>query len=216
MQSLPATFAQLSRLIQFIRPLMAGFLTWMFILYLAIAATANPVFADDPRCGVLPDLDELRSEHLSKLNAIRSREGLGVLKPNATLNQVAQDYACLLARTDHFDHVGPDGTTPSDRARAGGYEFCSLAENIAKGYQSVDTVLRGWVKSEGHLRNIRHRAMTEIGFGVTYATGAPGAPTKAEGLGSLSDLAESLDGRPRDEVLPPRVYLWVQVFGKPC
>lgn len=178
-----------------------------------LAFGAGAAAAQDARCGDMADLADLRAEHLVKLNRIRVREGLGTLAPESRLDRVAQDYACLLARTGHFDHTGPDGSTPSQRVQAGGYTYCLIAENIAKGYQSVDTVLQGWVKSPGHLENIRRKGVVDLGFGVTYATtggATPGRPA------SLSELAETLDGQPRDTVLPEQVYLWVQLFGKQC
>lgn len=179
-----------------------------------ILAGCGGMATADPGCAGLPEIEEIRVEHLGKLNAIRVREDKSRLIGDTTLDRIAQDYACLLARTGHFDHTGPDGSTPGTRAEAGGYRYCRLAENLAKGYMSIDTVLAGWVRSPGHLRNIRMDGVDEIGFGVAYA--AEGAEPAPAGPGSLSALAETLDGKPRSKVLPRRNYVWVQVFGRPC
>ncbi len=165
-------------------------------------------------CAPIDGLEQVRRAHLRSLNAIRVRAGLRVLAVDARLDRVAQDFACLLARTGQFDHVGPDGSTLGDRVRAGGYGYCLIAENIARGQRSVDEVLLGWVKSPGHLANIRRPEVIEIGFGVAHAV-VSGAEV-GEPAGSLGELAESLDGRPRAAVAPMRALVWVQLFGRPC
>jgi len=191
-----------------------GKLTILALAGCCALAVAGPVRAQDTRCATVPDLDAVRAEHLTKLNGIRIRAGVKELVPDARLDDAAQAYACLLARTGHFDHIGPGGTAPDDRARAVGYKFCGVAENLAKGQQSVEQVLIGWVRSPGHLENLRRKGMSDIGFGVAFVTDV--AAVDRTGPGSLSELAQSLDGRPRDAILPTQNYVWVEMFGAPC
>lgn len=66
------------------------------------------------------------------LNATRAERGAGALVPDPALAQAAGAYACVLARSGHFAHVGPDGSTPDRRMRAAGFGPCEYAENIAR------------------------------------------------------------------------------------
>ncbi len=169
---------------------------------LGTAALAQPA-----ACGAPKDLGQVRADHLARLNAHRVRQDRGPLASDDLLNRVAQDYACLLARTGHFDHVGPDGSTLTDRVRRVGYPFCRLAENLAKGQLNVAEVILGWAQSPGHAANMRNRSLRDVGFGVAFI-GDP-VPTKA-----LSDL--TLSG-PLTGGGPARVTMvWVQVFGAGC
>ena len=72
------------------------------------------------------------------------------------------------------------------RTREAGYAADSVGENIAKGQRSVDEVMKGWMQSNEHRRNILNPMFTEAGYGVALGRMPQG-----------------------DEVL------WVQVFGRP-
>jgi uncharacterized protein YkwD len=114
-------------------------------------------------------------------NAARSQAqncGLyGVLPPvkpvarNAQLERAAQDYAELMARHTHFGHTGPDGSTPSTRARAAGYKT-GAGENIAAGYRSASAAVAGWIESDGHCQNLMEDQYLAVGIGM--ADGADG------------------------------------------
>ena len=78
------------------------------------------------------------------LNAFRSSQGLSPLRPNAALTRAAQAHAEDMARRGYFSHRsvgGPNGTTFSERARAGGCALRSGAENIASGQRSEAAAL---------------------------------------------------------------------------
>lgn len=106
---------------------------------------------------------------LSNVNARRGEAGQPALTACPSLQRAAQAYADLLNSTGHFDHVGPDGSTVSTRAAAAGYvrsgNRFGLAENIARGQQSVDAVMTGWMNSSGHRANILSPSLTHVGFG---------------------------------------------------
>lgn len=188
----------------------------LFGIFFAMAGFVGTAHAQADTCSDYPGLRIVRGSHLDQVNAIRARQTVGKLVSNGTLDEIAQLYACLLAQTGHFDHVGPDGSTLSERVSLGGYRYCFVAENLARGYPTVDAAIRGWVTSEGHWKNLKHSAAQEIGLGAAYAGDAP-APTR-DGPRSLGDLATSLDGKPRLNVavIDRRSVVWVQVLGAPC
>ena len=189
----------------------------LFGCVLATFLCATPGNAQDVTakgCGSFNNLPELRIQHLKMLNLLRRRQGLPVLTQETRLNAVAQNYACELARTGHFDHVGPTGSTLVTRAADERYDYCSLAENLAKGQRNFKEAMIGWVKSPGHWLNLINKNVTEVGFGAAFAN----LPVKRpSGVFSLSDLARknapSEAGTPAPAIKGPLV--WVQFFGKP-
>lgn len=190
----------------------------LFLLATLIAMMPSSTYAQG--CLETANLSKLRMDHLDKVNSIRSRNGLNALVQNDLLNAVAQDYACLLAASGHFDHVGPDGSTLSERIRAGGYEFCVAAENLASGQQSILEAIVGWVRSPGHYRNLKQPDVTEIGLGAAYPdpSAAPSRPgAAADGPPqTLGDLVRSYGVEVPAVNRGRQNYLWVQVFGAPC
>ena len=65
-------------------------------------------------------------------------------------------------------HKGGDGSSPFDRMKRTGYDFRAAAENVAYGFDDVDSVMAGWMRSPGHRRNILGR-FSEIGVGRAIA-----------------------------------------------
>ena len=47
-----------------------------------------------------------------------------------------------------------------------------MAENIASGQKDIESVMRSWIRSPGHRRNIMSKSFTHIGCG--YATSNDG------------------------------------------
>jgi uncharacterized protein YkwD len=44
-----------------------------------------------------------------------------------------------------------------------GFRSYTVGENIAQGQMSIDEVMTGWLKSEGHCKNLMNPAFKEIG-----------------------------------------------------
>lgn len=97
------------------------------------------------------------------LNAERRSRGLHPVSYNPTLSTAAMDHARDMSRQRYFSHDSKDGTTHFRRVTRRGYNACLAAENIARGYASVDTVMQGWMDSPGHRRNNLHRGVYEYG-----------------------------------------------------
>jgi uncharacterized protein YkwD len=53
-----------------------------------------------------------------------------------------------------LDHKGSDGSTVADRVKRAGYVYVRVGENIADGQETVEEVMRSWIKSPGHRENI--------------------------------------------------------------
>lgn len=105
------------------------------------------------------------NEVLALVNQERARRGLGALKQDQALTEVAMQRAAELAM--YYSHTRPDGTkcfTATDRGTR-------RAENIAVGYPSPQAVMAAWISSPGHLANITDSEMTSIGIGCFQDSG---------------------------------------------
>jgi uncharacterized protein YkwD len=122
---------------------------------------------------------------LKLTNLERQKVGLPPLKLSSQLSRAAQLHSEDMANKGYFNHTGLNGLTMVDRAKASGYEYSALGENIAAGRATPEGTIRQWMNSSGHRANLLNRKFTEVGFG--YAN-APNSPYR---------------------------HYWVQVFGTP-
>ncbi|MEC3862275.1 CAP domain-containing protein [Mesobacterium sp. TK19101] len=88
------------------------------------------------------------------INAFRTANGLSALGHSDTLQRVAQAHADDMARTGVLSHKGSGGSTPASRAKAAGYRYCSIAENIAEGPRDLATAMKLWEESGPHRANM--------------------------------------------------------------
>src|SRR6185312_9662732 len=122
--------------------------------------------------------------------------------------------------TDRLSHTA-DGRDPGERARAAGYDYCDLAENIAleEGYPDerlARQFMAGWEASPGHRRNLLDDKVTETGVGVARVSGAIrryfavqvfGRPVSAQysfRIENRSDLTVGYEFEGQHRVLPAR------------
>jgi uncharacterized protein YkwD len=101
----------------------------------------------------------------SLLNFERTSVGLGPVNQSGKLTAAAVAHANDMSVRGYFSHVSAGGAALGQRIRAQGYGFCVVAENIAKGQTSKAEVVRVWMRSPGHRRNILNPAVTEFGIG---------------------------------------------------
>ncbi|SDF37479.1 CAP domain-containing protein [Limimaricola pyoseonensis] len=99
------------------------------------------------------------------LNEVRTDNGTRTLEENAKLNRASRDYADLIGQSGPLSHTGPDGSTPGDRAREAGYDYSFIAENLARGYPSDESVVDAWMNSDGHRENMLDERAEDFGLG---------------------------------------------------
>lgn len=92
---------------------------------------------------------------------------------NAQLGQAAQDHAADMAAQNYFSHTSKDGRTAGQRIAAAGYAYRTWGENIAAGQVTAAQVMDGWLKSEGHCKNIMNAGFRELGVGYATSTSGP-------------------------------------------
>jgi uncharacterized protein YkwD len=69
-----------------------------------------------------------------------------------------------MADKDYFSHDSQDGRSMVDRINATGYSWSTVGENIAAGYDTVQSVVDGWMSSDGHCANLMNPRFTEFGL----------------------------------------------------
>lgn len=111
---------------------------------------------------------QMEARIFALVNAERKKRGLKPLASNPRLDQAAKLHARNMATYRKMAHVIPESRFPtlSHRAQHVAYPYSMIAENIALGYPDAESVVRGWMESPGHRRNILNPGVSEIGTGV--------------------------------------------------
>lgn len=116
---------------------------------------------------------QIEAAILSQVNRLRTEHGLAALNTNPLLQQAARSHSEEMARERFFAHIDPKGRDVVDRIRLQGVEnFKSAGENIFVGQNLrdlIDSVIRGWMESPGHKRNLLFSGYREVGTGVAVA-----------------------------------------------
>jgi uncharacterized protein YkwD len=130
----------------------------------------TPVPVPAPR-RALPDPagpSEVVEKVVEAHNAERARRKLPPLSVSPELEAAAMAHALDMADRRKMAHKGADGSSPFDRMKREGYAFRAAGENVAYGFDDVESVMGGWMRSPGHKRNILGQ-FTEIGVGRAIA-----------------------------------------------
>lgn len=114
----------------------------------------------------------LENEVLALTNAERAKQDCPALRFDTRLRTAARWYSEDMLRYGAWNHVGHDGSDPGDRMRRAGYDTSGgWAENIAKGYSSPEAVMKAWMNSTGHRKNILNCDLRALGVGVVRGDG---------------------------------------------
>ena len=107
--------------------------------FIKTAAVCSALALAPATTAIADATSQVTSSALQRLASQRVLAGLNPLQRNARLDAAA-------------------------RARAAGYCYRALAENIAWGIPSSDQVVEGWLNSPGHRRNILTPQLREYGL----------------------------------------------------
>lgn len=108
-----------------------------------------------------------RSRLLRLVNAERAAHGVGPVGLHTTLNGCARRHNGDLAFVQRrLSHVGRDGAALGTRLRRCGYQYKYASENVARGQGSPQHVVRSWMKSEGHRKNLLSDRVKHMGVHV--------------------------------------------------
>ena len=71
-----------------------------------------------------------------------------------SLEAAAKLHVSDMAEHDFLSHYGTDGSTPYQRSADAGFEGAFIGENIARGYATIEDVMRQWRNSENHCKTM--------------------------------------------------------------
>jgi uncharacterized YkwD family protein/spore coat assembly protein SafA len=117
--------------------------------------------------------EAFEKEVVRLVNVERARNGLQPLKENWELSRVARYKSMDMRDKGYFSHTSPTYGSPFDMMKNFGIAYSTAGENIAMGQKTPADVMKGWMNSEGHRKNILSPSYTEIGVG--YAVNSKGS-----------------------------------------
>ena len=144
------------------------------------ASTAKPADNDTVVIGGC-EVDRYQAAMLERVNAARATarscgaEAFAAAQPlsyNCPIEGAAVSHSNDMAAHNFFSHIGSDGLRVGARVTATAYNWSVVGENIAGGYDDVETVMAAWLESPGHCRNIMDPRFTEFAVYRVDATNA--------------------------------------------
>ncbi|HEV7587314.1 MAG TPA: CAP domain-containing protein, partial [Longimicrobium sp.] len=129
------------------------------------AAQSVPSAAPPPPVGRGAAPDDMAAEVGRLVNEHRGRTGCPPLAWDAAAVRAAQAHTDDMVRRGYFSHVSPEGGNVGTRVTAAGGSWRAVAENIASGQPSAQSVVQGWLRSPGHRANIENCRYTRQGVG---------------------------------------------------
>jgi len=108
----------------------------------------------------------------AQINSYRKKNGRKTLILDPRLTKAAQAHAEDLQARGYGSkdiggsaHVSKNGATFAKRAKAAGYRYKKLAENVAYNPDGQQ-VVNQWIASKGHNQNLLDRELKDCGIGI--------------------------------------------------
>lgn len=118
---------------------------------------------------ILRKAKSVEGQVIDLTNQERQKNGLSPLQLDWQLSRVARYKSRNMRDVGYFSHRSPTYGSPFDMMKSFNIEYSQAAENIAAGQTSAEQVVREWMDSPGHRKNILTGSYTHIGVG--YAKG---------------------------------------------
>lgn len=144
--------------------------------------------------------DITSSQLLYLTNLKRQESGSSPLSLSDKLSFAAQHKAKDMFVQNYWAHNSPKGLTPWAFIKNSGYTYVYAGENLARGFETSDEVIKAWMASPDHRENMLSKNYSEVGFAVAKGE-LLGEETVliVEMLGSTTLTNETA----RSEIVPP-------------
>lgn len=143
----------------------------IIIIALALVTEAlllSRLYVFKPDAGLLASI--LPQVLVELTNNNRADDLLPALRVNQILTEAARLKAQDMAQYGYFSHVSPRGVTPWYWFQKVGYNYSAAGENLAVNFSDSSDVVRAWMNSEGHKKNILNQKFSDIGIGIAEGT----------------------------------------------
>jgi len=117
------------------------------------------------------EVREYQAAMLEYVNAARTQgrqcgsefyPAVSALEYSCPIEAAATKHSNDMAENNFFSHIGSDGLRVGGRVTETGNEWSVVGENIAAGFDDVESVMDGWLESPGHCRNIMDARFTGV------------------------------------------------------
>lgn len=164
-------------------------------------------------------------------NQERAKVGAERLYENSVLDTAAQKKLEDMFSKNYWDHTGPNGETAWDFISGEHYQYEVAGENLARGFKSSSDVVKAWMESPTHRKNLLNERYQEIGIAVgsgkikgatttiiVQIFGRPRTAFAAEGIKGETTGAETIKPEMNLEnvTVPskaPYFAVWTLLFG---
>jgi uncharacterized protein YkwD len=140
--------------------------SFLIILLILISLKAISIFSFYEFLGADIFNQISKADIYSLTNEIRLTNNVPELKINDTLEASAQMKLNDMINQNYFAHQSPTGNSPwawFDKAK---YDYSLAGENLAMNFVSSNEVMRAWLNSESHKKNLLYKDFSEIGVAV--------------------------------------------------
>ncbi|WP_050182099.1 CAP domain-containing protein [Domibacillus robiginosus] len=110
-------------------------------------------------------VNEFEKKVFELVNQERAKAGLKALQLDTKLSEVARAKSADMKNKGYFSHQSPTYGSPFDMMKQFGITYKTAGENIAKGQKTPEEVMKAWMNSDGHRKNILSADFTHIGVG---------------------------------------------------
>ncbi|QCJ41110.1 sporulation protein [Bacillus sp. S3] len=131
----------------------------------AQTAEAKPVQQQPATSQPASTLSAYEQKVVDLTNQERAKNGLPALKVDLTLSKMAHEKSRDMSANGYFSHTSPTYGSPFDMMKKYGITYRSAGENIAMGQRTPEEVVKAWMNSEGHRKNILSPNYNYIGVG---------------------------------------------------
>lgn len=126
------------------------------------------VMVASPASAAVVSEAKLQGDIVYLTNKQRKLHGCKAVRVDARLTTAARGHSAWMGRTGTFSHTGNAGSSFVTRVKAAKYPR-PASENIAFGYRTGLDVVKAWLASPGHRKNLLNCSVNTVGVGAVYA-----------------------------------------------
>jgi uncharacterized protein YkwD len=113
------------------------------------------------------DLRELELAIFNEINNVRQQYGVHPLRWDDRVAEVARKHSEDMVKRNYYGHISPEGKSAQNRMFQSGIG-CFAGENIEQAYtyDSAETIVKRWLDSKEHRKNILSKEYGRTGIGI--------------------------------------------------
>jgi uncharacterized protein YkwD len=120
-----------------------------------------------PKCHIIENDEEHADQVLRLINIERFDWGVVTIDPELT--KLAADTACEMIDDGYFGHRHPlTGDSIVERAANADYDYLTIGENLAAGFERPSEIVHAWMQSETHRDVMLDPVFTKAGIAIRH------------------------------------------------